>query len=192
MNNKKNNLTIPSSAVFSSKIDFPMWESRWTIYKRYGNWSGKQIVREEAPQPYEIIEGKGNLLTYGGASYMWTALTGGSIIGFTNASACIGVGDSTTAASASQTNLQAATNKIRKGMDATYPQHNDGTSSSANATVTFQSSFTSSEANFDWNEWAIFNDIDDAEGRMLNRKVVVLGTKPPGSTWTINVVLSLS
>ena len=41
---------------------------------------------------------------------------------FNNANSLIGVGDSMTAFAASQTDLQAASNKLRKAMDATYPQ----------------------------------------------------------------------
>jgi hypothetical protein len=165
------------------------WRAQWKVEKRHGDWTGEQIAAGEAPEPYEVIEREGNLLTYGGASILWEALIGAAVTAFSNANAYIGVGDSTTAAAATQTDLQAASNKLRKAMDSTYPQHTDGTGSSSNAQVVFKSTFASGDANWVWNEWAIFNAA--AAGRMLNRKVESLGTKTTG-TWTMTVTLTLS
>lgn len=165
------------------------WRAQWKVEKRHGDWTGEQIAAGEAPEPYEVIEREGNLLTYGGASILWEALIGAAPTYFSNANAYIGVGDSTTAAAATQTDLQAATNKLRKAMDATYPQHTDGTGASTNAQIVFKSSFASGDANFAWQEWGIFNA--STSGRMLNRKVESLGTKTTG-TWTMTVTLTLS
>ena len=165
------------------------WRANWRVEKRHGDWTGEQIARGEAPDPYEVLEREGNLLTYGGASILWEALIGAAVTAFSNANAYIGVGDSTTAAAATQTDLQAATNKLRKGMDATYPQHTDGTGASSNAQITFKSTFGAAEANFGWKEWGIFNA--SSAGRMLNRKQEDLGTKASG-TWTMTVTLTLS
>jgi hypothetical protein len=41
---------------------------------------------------------------------------------YTNANARLGVGDSSAVFAATQTDLQAVTNKLRKAMDASYPQ----------------------------------------------------------------------
>lgn len=166
------------------------WRAHWRLEKRIGDWNGAQIDRGEAPEPFEVREGEGNLLMYGGASILWEALIGGSITSFSNANACIGVGDSTTAAAATQTDLQASTNKLRKAMDSTYPQHTDGTSGASNAQVVFRSTFGTSDANFAWAEWAVFNA--STSGRMLNRKVEALGTKASGTSWTLTITLSLS
>ena len=97
---------------------------------------------------------------------------------FNNGNAAIGVGDSTTAFAAAQTDLQAATNKLRKGMEATYP------SKAANI-LTFRSSFGSAEANFAWEEIGIFNSPDAATGTMLCRVVQNHGTKASGDTWVM-------
>lgn len=143
-----------------------------------------------ADDPYEVLDIPGNLLVYGGASALWHRLIGGTDVdAFSNANAHIGVGSSSTAAAATQTDLQATTNKLRKAMDSTYPQHTDGTTSGAHE-ITFRSTFGSSDANFAWNEWGIFNA--SSSGRMLNRKVENLGTKTAGSTWQLTIVLSLS
>jgi hypothetical protein len=108
---------------------------------------------------------------------------------FNNGNAYIGVGDSTTAAAATQTDLQASTNKLRKAMDATYPQHTDATTSGA-ASIVFKSTFSTSDANYAWQEWGIFNG--SSGGRMLNRKVESLGTKTSAASWAFTCTLTLS
>ena len=103
---------------------------------------------------------------------------------YTNANAYIGVGDSSTNTTPlTYTDLQASTNKLRKAMDATYPQI-------ATNVLTFQSTFASSDANFAWAEWAIFNA--GSSGTMLSRKVESNGTKSSGQTWIFQVQLTLS
>lgn len=122
-------------------------------------------------------------LTNDGRDHIAAAVHGVSVTAFNNANAYLGVGDSSTAFAASQTDLQASTNKLRKAMDATYPQR------SANV-VTLQSTFGSSEANFAWNEFGTFNA--SSAGTMLQRKVSSLGTKSSGQTWQFQVVLTYS
>jgi hypothetical protein len=156
-----------------------------------------QILAGAGVEP-ELLEIEGNLLVYGGASCQWQTLIGNgtttagqALTYFNNAQAAIGVGDSTTAAAATQTNLVAATNKLRKAMDATYPQHTDATTSGA-ASIVFRSTFATSDANFAWQEWGIFNSTTDGTGRMLNRKVESLGTKTSASTWPLTLTQSLA
>jgi hypothetical protein len=136
-----------------------------------------------------VDEVAGNLLMFGGASALWGRLTGDtSVAVFSAANARLGVGDGTAAEAATQNDLQGAT-KTRKGMDATYPQHNDGTVDGAQ-TVTFRSTFGPDDANHDWSEWGVFND--PATGRMLNRKVHDFGRKAQGTTWALTVTISLA
>jgi hypothetical protein len=132
-------------------------------------------------KPYEVIEGEGNCLLNTGIDEMWDLIVGDSANHFTNAGAQIGVGDSNTAAVASQTDLQAATNKTYKGMESGYP-----TSTSQKAT--FKASFGASDANYTWNEWVIKQS---TSAKCLNRKVESLGTKS-GGTWTLEVNITLS
>lgn len=61
-------------------------------------------------------------LTTAGRDLIATAVVGDAFTAFNNANAYLGVGDSSTAFSAAQTDLQASTNKLRKAMDSTYPQ----------------------------------------------------------------------
>jgi len=103
---------------------------------------------------------------------------------YINASnAYLGVGDSTTAFSNAQTDLQATTNKLRVGMDASYP-------SRSGAGVTFRSTFSTSQANFAWQEWGTFNAA--ASGVMWQRKVESLGTKTNTQAWQLTVTLTFA
>ena len=101
---------------------------------------------------------------------------------FTNATSYIGVGDSTTAFAATQTDLQAVTNKLRKGMEETYPTRTDNA-------LTFKAVFGDEEANYTWNEWGVFNA--STGGTMLCRKVSSLGQKVTG-VWSLTIVLTVS
>lgn len=150
----------------------------------------------EGLTPHDVIEREYNLLMYGGSSTRWEALIGNgtatagqALTYFNNAQAAIGVGDSTTAAAATQTDLQAASNKLRKAMDATYPTHTDATTSGA-ASIVFRSTFGTSDANFHWQEWIIANSATAATGRALNRKVEDLGTKASSASWQFTVTLT--
>lgn len=122
-------------------------------------------------------------LTDAGRNHLVQSGIGAAVTAFNNANAYIGVGDSTTAFSAAHTDLQAATNKFRKAMDATYP------SGSSNV-ITFRSTFGTSDANFAWQEWGVFNA--SSAGTMLNRKVESLGTKTSSQSWQFTVTLTFS
>lgn len=133
-------------------------------------------------QPYEVVSGEGNCLLNTGINAIWNAICGGSFTAFNSTYATIGVGDSNTAAVATQTDLQAATNKTYKGMDSGYPTY--GSSQKA----TFKASFGASDANYTWNEWVVKNS---SSSICLNRKVDSLGTKSSG-TWTLQVDITLA
>ncbi len=85
-------------------------------------------------KPTRESESRGNLLMYGGASLIWECLMGngtatsGQALTYLNSSqSYLGVGDSSTAEAYTQTDLQAASNKVRQVVDAGYPLHSDGT-----------------------------------------------------------------
>ena len=160
------------------------WQVEWKLEK-FNVYDRTHGITD----PYEVIEGSGNLLMYGGASALWQRLIGTGITAFDNTNAYIGVGDSSTAAAATQTDLQAATNKHREAMDATYPQHTDGTTSGA-ASIVYKSTFETGDANFAWEEWGIFNG--STGNRMLNRKVTALGTKTSSDEWAFTVTITLA
>jgi hypothetical protein len=122
-------------------------------------------------------------ITDAGRNFMVQSTIAAAATPFSNANAHIGVGDSTTAFSAAHTDLQAATNKMRKAMDATYP-------SGGSNVITFRSTFATGDANWAWQEWGVFNA--SSAGTMLNRKVESLGTKTSTQTWQFTVTLTFT
>lgn len=166
------------------------WKCQYKIEKREGDINecltpAQRLVFLEQIKPYEIIEGNHNCLLNSGINEMWDLITGvvsGASHIFNNAAATIGIGDSNAAADATQTDLQAAVNKTYKGMEAAFP-----TSTAQKAT--FKSSFGSAEANYAWEEWVVKQS---TSAKCINRKVESMGTKTSGSTWTIEVSITLS
>ena len=159
------------------------WHAHWRVDKYSGAYDGEDIASGRAGQPYEVVEGDGNLLTTTGCTTLWNGLTGVAITNFGSANANLGVGDGTAAAAVGQTDLQASTNKVRVGQDSTYPQI-------SGSTCQFKSTYGNGTAEFAWQEWGVFNGT--AAGTMLNRKVASLGTKGAGATWTLTVTLGLA
>lgn len=104
-------------------------------------------------------------------------------VALTGSNAYLGVGDSNTAFSAGQTDLQAATNKQRKAMEATYPTR------SSNQLV-FRSLFGTGDANWAWQEHAVFNA--STSGIMWSRKVESLGTKANTQSWQLTVTVTVA
>lgn len=166
--------------------DNGLWSVRWAVRK---------YDRVKAPAAlYDVVEFEGNLLTYGGISCLWQCLVGNgtatsaqTLTFFNSSQARIGVGDSSTAAAATQTDLQASSNKLRQLVDSV--DHTDGTTSGA-AAIELVATFGSADANFAWEEFATFNG--SSGGRMLNRKVQALGTKASPAVWEITETISLS
>lgn len=155
------------------------WRPSWTI-RKYAN--DEEFARGK---PFEVSSIDGNLLLNEGIGELLDLLCGlGTPTAFNNANARIGVGDSSSAAAATQTGLQASANKLYKGMESSYP-------SRTNQTVTFRAVFGSSEANFAWNEFTIANGASDSAVN-LNRLVSAQGTKASGQTWTVDVAITLS
>ena len=166
------------------------WNCKYRLEKRWGdiNEYVSDIGRAkflEGVAPYEVLEGEDNCLLNTGIDEIWDLVTGavsGATHIFDNAAATIGVGDSATAANATQTDLVAAVNKTYKGMEAGYP-------TSTSQKVTLKSSFGSAEANYVWAEWVVKQS---TSAKCINRKVSAMGTKASGSTWTLEVTITLS
>lgn len=142
------------------------------------------MFRDLLKLPAELVEEvPGNLLLNEGIQEIWDlVIAAGGTTAYNNANADIGVGDSSTAEAATQTDLSAATNKLFKGMNATFP-------SRSSQTVSWQSDFLTGEANYAWAEWSVRNG--NTRNKNLNRKVQSLGTKASG-TWTLTAQVTLS
>lgn len=158
-----------------------------------------EVLRKIVGEPEECTEIKGNLLLNEGIQRMLdlaiAAVSNQTAANcWTNTTSYIGVGSSSTAEAASQTELQGAqanTSRFYKVMNATYP-------SRSNQTLSFQADFATGEANFAWNEWTISSGATTADGSgflvgtiNLNRKVSSLGTKASG-TWTLTGQVTIS
>ena len=127
-----------------------------------------------------------NLLMNDGIALMMDLLIGAGGTTYANGNTYIGTGDSSTAASASQTDLQAASNKFKRVMDATYP-------SRSGQTLTFRTTFATSESNYAIQECGVFNGgAAFATGTMLNRIASSLGTKTSATTLQLTVTLTIS
>ena len=148
------------------------WTCRWELTKML---NGKEIEKVLIP---------GNMLLTNGANAIWKLLTGdNSVTPFTANNTYIGVGDSATAVSPAQTDLQATTNKVYVKVEDGYPliQGNQ---------IMFLASFGENVANFDWNEMTIANG-NSASKVCLNRKVQALGEKEEG-IWLLKAIITIS
>jgi hypothetical protein len=160
-----------------------------------------EMLRKIVGDPENVEEAFGNLLLNEGIQRlqdmtMIATVTSNQVAGnpWSNTNAYIGVGDTATAEAATQTELQAAaaaTNRFYKVMSATYPIR-------TNQSVDFRADFTTTEANFAWQEWTVAAGATTASGAgfltgtiNLNRKVQSLGTKATG-TWTMTGTVTIS
>lgn len=109
------------------------------------------------------------------------AIGDGSVTNLASGNAYLGVGDSTTAFSAAHTDLQAATNKLRSLCSSV---------SRASGVLTFVTTYSTSQANFAWEEIAVFNA--SSAGTMYGRKVQSLGTKTSASSWQLTYQTTVS
>ena len=155
----------------------------WDVLATVEKWH-KAADRKAGLPPDEVVEKKDNILLNAGITDLLNLLIGVTTTAFSAGNAYIGVGDSTTAAAAGQTALQASSNKDYQGMESSYPLV-------SGQTVTFRSIWASGEGNFDWNEWTVANGSSDSATN-LNRKVAALGTKAGGSEWTLTVAITVS
>jgi hypothetical protein len=137
---------------------------------------------DEEGMPCGQAEGE-NLFLTAGINELWSLVIGASSNHFDNTNARIGIGDSSTAAAAGQTDLQAASNKTYKAMDASYPN------TPAAGAVQFKATFGSAEANYAWQEFVVKQN---TSAICIDRGVASLGTKAAGTTWVVTVTLTIA
>jgi hypothetical protein len=160
------------------------WKPRWKLEK-FHNCPDHETAVREGRIPDEVMEVDGNVLLNGGITVLLKLLAGASATAYNNANSNIAVGNSSTAENATQTNLQGTI--VLAGMNATYPQV-------SGQTITWQASFGSSAANFNWLEVGVQNGTGSPADPvwLLNRKQQNFGTKVSGSTWTMTLSLTIS
>lgn len=151
-----------------------------------------QATLERGDSPYQVNEVVHNLLVNAGIQRLEDLLIAAGGQGFDSTHSRIGVGDDSTAAAASQTDLQA-------GAGATHRQFKLVSSgpTRSSQTITWVITVAAGEGNFvaGWQEWCI--DPGTADGTtvtspMLNRKVASLGTKVLPAVWVFTVTLTFS
>lgn len=170
-----------TDTIIDDRADTATWQPHVHVAKWHDS-----ADHEAGVAPDEIAEAAGNLLLNAGITRLLNLLVGAGGQAFDATHCRVAVGDSSTAAAASQTDLQAATNKYYKLVDSVNVSAQ---------TATIVATFGTADGNFAWNEWGI--DVGTASGStvtapMLNRKVASLGTKASGSTWVITVTITIS
>jgi hypothetical protein len=185
------------------------WHAHWTIKKYEGEYPvlpfssdmflamTPEDLERAGIKPIETVEIDGNcLLNDGINNIIWPAVIGGSYTPINTTDGCIGVGDSSAAASAGQTGLQATTNRQWVIIAST-----SGTGSSQQ--LVLQATFTTSQANFTWNEICAGSTTTPsslpstgtappATAHVLNRLVNTnMGTKGSAATWTATLTVTL-
>jgi hypothetical protein len=168
------------------------YKTRWLITRYPSQEAFERREPSEVPDlkgpvgstlpAHSIIEG--NVLLNAGITAALSIITGGANAKFDAGNARIGVGDSSLAANATQTGLNAATNKAWANQANGYP-------AVANQTATWQAAFDANTANFGWQEFTIVNAANDT-GDNLNRVANNQGTKVAGQVWTVSVAITLS
>jgi len=117
---------------------------------------------------------------------------------FGSTAAFIHVGSSTSAEVSSQNGvLGTSSERYIKAMDSGFPKRNDGTDSTGVNILAYRATFTTSEANFPWNEWGVKNTTASATsttlGTLFNRKVdTTLGTKVNTQSWQFKALLTIT
>lgn len=142
---------------------------------------------------YETTEHHGNVITNAGWQAILALATTGAGTVYSTTKGRIGVGDSATAGTATDTDLaggSAATNEYFKLCQAA-PTVGTGT----NRTWIFTATFGTGQGNFAWAGFGI--DSGTADGAtvtaaLLNHAASAQGTKASGQTWTVTATLSFT
>lgn len=143
-----------------------------------------QIDRfDESGKLYDHGKPFHNIFVNVGLAEVWNLVTAQGGTAFSNANARLGVGNSAVAPAVGQTDLQGGST-LRKAMNVGFPN------APVNGLEQWQSDFTAAEANFAWEEFAVFNAA--AAGTMMNRSISSQGTKTAGQTWRLTYSFTLS
>jgi hypothetical protein len=173
--------------------DSGQWRCKFTIADYKGDIDPADLDKLE---PVRVVE-TDNMLMNIGVSALWEyalgngTTTAGQPLTYINAAnAAIGAGNGTAVEGDTQTDLQGAS-RLRKGMNSGYPAHTHG-SATANKTITFQATFGTTEANFDWAEVGCFTSTTDATGPMLNRRVQAIGVKSSSVSRVVTAEITIN
>jgi len=160
--------------------------------------SGAQLAAVAAP--VEVVANLGNLLTRQGKKRLMDRLAGTASNQALDATHCrVGVGDGSTAAADTDTDLSAvagSTHRQFKLVDSVTVG-----SGASSGVLTIVATFGTALANFAWSEWGVDGGTADgttvtsetnATPGLINRKVEALGTKTAAGTWVITVTITIT
>jgi uncharacterized protein YaiE (UPF0345 family) len=147
-------------------------------------------IRQGRLKPYEVIQ-TANLLLNTGMTEMWDLIKGTSALHFNSTDTKIGVGDSSTVPAASQTDLQAATNKTYVAMDSGWPKTKTDDGALGAGVFQTKATFGTGDANYAWNE-AVVKNTNVSSGKCLCRANTGWGTKTSAASWVATHSLTLS
>jgi len=139
-----------------------------------------QAVKENRPYTRILIL---NIFVTIGLAEVWSLVTAQGGTPYSAANANLAVGDSAVAPAVGQVALQGA-NQARAPMNGGFPNAPVG------GVEIWQADFGPAVANFDWNEFAVFNA--PVGGTMMDRAVSAQGVKAVGQTWRLTFTFTLS
>jgi hypothetical protein len=160
----------------------------------------KRAVLASWVKPYETLEVEGNLLTTVGLGRLTSLLiAGGGVALSGTTTTCLGVGDTSTAAAVTDTQLGSnSTGHSRYMIADSAPTR--VTTTVTNDTVQVVATFTTSDGNFTWSEWGIVivttaanSDTFASTGTsplLLNHRISAMGVKASGSSWSLTAKVS--
>lgn len=152
------------------------WLATWRLTKYEGEASPENLLSEE------VIYG--NTLLLRAMEYILSTISNNlTTTVYNNTNARFYVGDnSTNIPETPNLTLMQGASTTNKAMDASYPSFTYDANSYVTS-VTYQSTFTTSDANYAWNEFGLSNN--SSSTYLLNRRVQYLGTKTSSQTWVL-------
>ncbi len=133
-------------------------------------------------KPYDVSFFHGNLALNEGINLFFSLICGGAGVSYANATAQLGVGNSSAAVVATQTDLQGGATVEWVGMDGGFPTYG------ASQTLVAKSTFTGTLGNFAWEEYSLRNSV--GANINANRKLSTQGTKVNGQIWILTQTLT--
>lgn len=189
------------TTVSELRKDGGLWHCHTRIEKFHSDAHYARFLRDPlANAPYEILEIPDNVLLNAGITLLWGLISGGTTPAMSSGHCRLGVGSDTTAAAATQTQLNPSNTAASPGVYGTQYLAT-GVAVSLNTStpkgLQVATTFDSAHGNFVWAEWGVEYvggtpaDGTSLAGTLVNRKQESLGTKS-GGAWTMTVTLSLS
>lgn len=192
---------VPDGIEWAARVAREAWDTDQVEYaqRKHGLISpamvSSALLRALRLKP-DLLVVDGNLLVNQGIQRFEDLMLAAGGTALNNANSYLGVGDTSTAAAATDTDFGAAagaTHRFLRAMNATYP-------SRSGQVITLQSDFPGTDAAFHWQEWGASIGASSASGDgftvptlLVNHKITDLGTKPGTSaTWTLTATITLS